>query len=81
MIETIKAKTARNVRGTKVEKGQTIYCIKKGDMYFIWSYSDEAFANQMDHKLSLPVDSADLAANWRASPHDCVASGRKSFNE
>ena len=75
-IITYTARAARKVRGTNVEKGQTLYAIQKNNLYFIWSYSDLAFAKLMDGKLSGPEDNRDRGANWRKNLDDLCPSGR-----
>jgi hypothetical protein len=78
-IELIYLAQSRTVRGTRAERGQGVFAIKKGDLYFIWAYTDEGFAKQMDAKLTGPTDDADKAANWRSSPLQLVPTDRNSF--
>lgn len=79
MIEEYKAVRPRAVRGTTIEAGQQLYAIRKGFLYFIWSYSDRAFAEQMDAKLEGPENQQEREANWRAHLGDLVPSDRTSF--
>lgn len=58
--------------------GETIYVIRKQDLYFIWAYTDREFAEQMDLKVN-PEGLADIGANWRRFPHQLTISNRKSF--
>jgi len=54
MLVTYSAVVPRKVRGTYVASGQRLYAVKKGDLFFLWSYADENFARQMGAKLSGP---------------------------
>lgn len=79
MIHEYKATSPRRGRGISIEAGQTLYAIAKGNLFFAWSYSDRNFAEQMDMKLSGPIDSADRETNWRDDWAKCVPSDRKGF--
>jgi hypothetical protein len=79
MIEAYKSKHPRTLHGTDVAKGQTLYAVRKGDLYFIWSYSNRDFAEQMDKKLSTPTDPTDRAANWRQTTSELTPSDRTGF--
>lgn len=61
-----RAVNARNVRGTKVEKGQILFAIRDtlSGLFFIWSYTDRAFAQVMLDRVR-PQSNADIQANWR----------------
>jgi len=54
MLVTYSAVVPRKVHGTDVAAGQTLYAVKKGDLFFLCSYADENFARQMGAKLSGP---------------------------
>lgn len=85
MIEQYKAKRLLKRplkrRGLNVTEGQTLYAVRKGTLYFIWSYVDKAFAEQMDAKLTGPVDMADEQANWRRTVGELTPSGRTHFGD
>jgi len=64
--------TGRHVRGTDIKIGQLVYAVQKGQLFFVWSYSDEAMARYMDAKLTGPENPMDEAANWRRSTVLCT---------
>lgn len=68
------ATKARKVRGTNVARGSILYAVKKGPLYFIWSYVNKDAAEKIDAKLVSPSDATDIAANWRLSIMDLVPS-------
>lgn len=66
----------RRVHNTTIPAGTIAYAIKRGALYFAWSYTDLAFAEKMDSKIDYPHAATDIQANWRASPHDTTVSAR-----
>ncbi len=64
--------TGRHVRGTDIKVGQPVYAIQKGELFFVWSYSDLAMAEYMDVKLTGPESLVDEQANWRRSTVLCT---------
>ena len=76
MIVQFTATKARKCRGTDVKVGDTLYAVRKGDLYFVWSYLDRASAEKIDLRVS-PGDATDVAANWRNSPHETTPTARR----
>lgn len=78
MIVTYEAKRTRHVRGTRVEKGDTLYAVHRKNLYFIWSYTDRDMAEYMDQKLAEgPTSNVDRDANWRRDTEDLTPSDTK----
>lgn len=77
MIVKYKAARARHVRGTDVKAGQALYAVRKGDLYFVWSYSDKAMAELIDRKINGPETETDRLANWRRTTDELTPSDRK----
>lgn len=68
-------------RGTNaVEPGTVLYAIQdvKTNMYFIWCYTNKAFAERMLTRINIGSD-VDRDANWRYDLDDLVHSDRKDF--
>lgn len=67
----------RKVRGTDVKQGQLLYAIKNEPtgLFFIWSYSDEAYAHKIADRVT-PGDAMDRAANWRTGTRQLTPSDR-----
>lgn len=65
MVISFISRRRRHVRGTKVEVGDILYAVRKGDLYWIWAYSDKGMAAHMDNRLTGPISLVDEAANWR----------------
>lgn len=65
MLEKFNIKVGRKVRGTDVKAGQAVWAVKKGDLYFIWCYTNEETAKLLDRKLAGPTFPGDRGANWR----------------
>lgn len=66
MVIAFTARKRRKVRGTHVEVGDTLYAVKKGDLFFIWAYVHRDMAEEIDRRVS-PGNRTDIAANWRHS--------------
>lgn len=81
MIQPFHAIAPRKVRGTDVKAGQKCFAVRKGDLYFIWSYANESYAHRMDTVLEAPESSIDIAANWRRSPLETIVSGRTKWSQ
>lgn len=77
MIVKYKATKARHVRGTDVKVGQDLYAVRKGNLYFIWSYSDKAMAEWIDRKINGPETETDRLANWRRTTGELTPSDQK----
>jgi hypothetical protein len=81
MIIKYKATKARHVRGTDVKVGQTLYAVRKGDLYFIWSYSHKAMAEFIDREINRPETETDRLAKsspfWRRTTGELTPSDRK----
>lgn len=83
MIIEYRSKAKRHVRGTNVQPNQTLYAIKKGNYYFIWSYSNRAMAEYIDTVVEPGQTWAgvsagtDIAANWRTSTDQLVPTDRR----
>lgn len=69
MIQSFKARAPRKVRGTDIKEGDTLYAIRRGNLYFIWSYLHREMAEWINARLANPADATDRAANWCTSPH------------
>lgn len=75
-IVKYQAQHKRHVRGTRVEVGQILYAVQKGQRFFIWAYTNEQTAVKIDRKLGEgPIDPVDISANWRRSLEQLIPSG------
>lgn len=78
IVVPFRAPARRNVRGTKVEAGQTAFAIQdqKTRLYFIWAYSDETYANKIASRVK-PESEVDIQANWRRTLERLTISDRR----
>lgn len=77
MIFTYRSRKTRHVRGTKVSIGDELHAIRKGNLFFIWSYTDREMAEHMDDKLTGPESEVDRSANWRKSTTELTPTNTK----
>ncbi len=74
-----KIKTGRRAYRNRreVQTGETCYAVQDETtgLYFVWAYTNEAFAQRMTSRLSIG-DETDRACNWRRDVQDTMVSSR-----